>query len=124
VTDYLTQVSLYNLDKNAGEDVFQGATPNQTELKSAYNIGNYDISKNSDGTYTLGAPNDGSGFSTGSSNSLNYASKNIARIKTNPYKPSYFTRNPKLYVKRHGSVKVAKAGKPKTLKVTAVKGTL
>lgn len=43
--DYFSATSEYELANSAGQDKYQGATPSQTELKSAYNLGNYDIAK-------------------------------------------------------------------------------
>lgn len=51
--NYLAQVSLFDLEKNAAVDQLQGNKPNQTELKSAYNLGKYDIAKGSDGLFSI-----------------------------------------------------------------------
>ena len=45
VQDYLTNVSEYELANSAGSDKYAGAVPSQTELKSAYSLGQYDIAK-------------------------------------------------------------------------------
>lgn len=138
ITSYLTQVSLYNLDKNAGKDVFQGNTPDQEELKSAYGLGNYDINKNSDGTYTLtngntaggsGGSYGGTGYSSSGSSgysngsSINYTAQKINDINTAHKVPGISAKHT-VSIRKPGKAKVGKLSKPKTLKVTAPKGTL
>lgn len=135
ITSYFTQTALYNLDKNAGEDVFQGSKPDQEELKSTYTLGNYDVMKNSDGTYTLGAnpeggSSGGSGYNPvglqGYSMSNASVGRAISKATNKPYYAGAVAKPAKyLKVQRYGGkAKVAKVGKPKTLKATAVKGTL
>lgn len=51
--DYYSKVSEYELANSAGSDKYVGSTPSQEELKSAYSLGQYDISKASDGTYSI-----------------------------------------------------------------------
>lgn len=135
VTSYLTQVSLYNLDKNAAQDQYKGATPNQQELKSAYGLGNYDITKNSDGTYSLSSGNTagGSGGSYGGTgytggpgttnlftHSVKGAQIGIAGIRT-AGSGLHFNTKSTVRVKSRGGAKVAKLGKPKTLNLKASK---
>lgn len=68
---YYTQTSLQSLVKNAALDQFQGADANQQLLKSIYNLGQYDVGKNTDGTFAL---NPTSSSSSSSSSYTPYSS--------------------------------------------------
>jgi hypothetical protein len=70
IQDYYTKTSAYQLATNAGAAKYDGAGLNQTALKAAYDLGQYDIVKNDDGTYSLGS----SGSSGSSSSSKSFAS--------------------------------------------------
>lgn len=135
VSDYFTKASLYGLESEASLDQFKGNSPSQKELKGIYNVGNYDVTKNSDGTYTLGANPAGGSSGSGGGNpvglqgySMSNASVGRAISKaTNKYHSAGAVAKPAKYLKVQrygGKAKVAKVGKPKTLKATAVKGTL
>jgi len=60
MTDYYTQASMSSLIKNAALAQFKGSDVNQKLLKAIYNLGQYDVGKNSDGTYSLGGSSGGS----------------------------------------------------------------
>jgi uncharacterized membrane protein YgcG len=71
---YYTQASLYSLVKSAAADELSGkAGSDQKFLKAAYDLGQYDIVKNSDGSYSLGSSTGSSGSSSGGSGSSGYS---------------------------------------------------
>jgi hypothetical protein len=73
ISNFYTQASLYSLVKEAAVDQLSGnAAGDQKLLKAAYSLGQYDIAKNKDGSYSLGSSyssSSGSGSSSGYSKS-------------------------------------------------------
>lgn len=55
MTKYFTSASLYGLDKEAAQAQFKDTEMSQKGLKDLYNLGQYDVVKNADGTYALGS---------------------------------------------------------------------
>lgn len=90
MTDFYTQASLQSLIKNAAVDQFQGSQPDQQLLKSIYSLGQYDVTKGSNGVYALGgsAGNSVGGSSSGysSSSSSSNAAYKDARYLSNASK--------------------------------------
>jgi hypothetical protein len=85
VTDYFTQVSLYGLEGEAALDRFQGNSPSQKELKDIYNLGNYDVVKNNDGSYSLGSAFGSSNSNYGTGSKYNdYGFKNLSGYYSTP----------------------------------------
>lgn len=88
VQNYLANVSEYDLANSAGQDKYQGATPSQQELKSAYSLGKYDIAKDkTTGVYSINpssvstasyAGSGGGSGGGGSSKSASYAQNRAA----------------------------------------------
>lgn len=75
MTDYYTQASLYSVLKDASADELAGnAAGDQKFLKAAYSLGQYDITKNADGTYSIGSGTSGTSGSSGSSSSSSSSS--------------------------------------------------
>lgn len=104
VTNFYTRSSLYNLVKQAAAEQLNGdAAGNQKLLKAAYSLGQFDIAKNSDGTYSLGT-----GGSSGSSGS---SSKNFSYNN----KPSTFNQN-------RATIKLSSGGKVSTPTLSVPKG--
>lgn len=56
VSAYMQASSAYELAKNAALAQLQGNQLNQQALKAAYELGNYDMAKNPNGTYALSSP--------------------------------------------------------------------
>lgn len=69
MTDYYTKTSAYQLAANAGAAKYDGAELNQAALKAAYDLGQYDIVKNTDGSYAFGKGGTSSGTSSSSTGS-------------------------------------------------------
>lgn len=111
MSDYYTQASLYGLNKEAGQAQFQDTGPSQKYLKDAYGLGQYDIVKNPDGTYSLGSSysSNGSGGSGGYSSS-GHVSRTAAELQ-NPYFDA-------VDIGAGGKPSIGKAAKPKVSKVT------
>lgn len=100
MNDYFTQVTMYNLLKSASVDAISGEPVSQKLLKSAYDLGKYDIIKNADGSFSLGdSYSSGSGFGSKSS----HLKKPRFRVQK-----TYAKRMPKFYVK-HVHMKVKHA---------------
>lgn len=89
VQDYLTNVSQYELANSAGSDRYQGATPSQEELKSAYGLGQYDITKGTNPSgQTVYSINPAQAYqqnsgSYGSSSSFDTAGYETAKLERN-----------------------------------------
>lgn len=129
IQNYFTNVAEFDLANSAGADKYQGATPSQKELKSAYSLGKYSIYKAPDGTYSI---NPQAAFAAGnagnaafSAQSKQYAKNRAARnymntvnrqgrvhLRTNAQNKRAATRGLRLRTK---SVKVAR---PKTAKLS------
>lgn len=135
ITGGLANTAIYNISKEGAKNLYQGEQPSQKLLKNVYNAGKYDVTKNSDGTYSLGTVSGGGGssyqsnFSSagGTGNLFPHSAKSvglgIASIHT-AHKPSYFNTRASVKARGRGKVKLTKTSKPKTLKVASVKGTL
>jgi hypothetical protein len=135
VTDYFTNVALYGLEGEAATDRFVGNNPSQKELKDIYNLGNYDVQKNADGTYSLGSSTTGS-----NSSSYNYGIKNLGGYYASPSSVARGVAGVTKYaIREPSSIRYAKVTrgmrrnfsrvgphkvKSKTLKAKAVKGTI
>jgi len=137
VQNYLANVSEYELANSAGADKYQGATPSQQELKSAYNLGNYDIVKNKGGTFSIdpqaaSAANNaatGASFSSSKQAAQNRATGRYFRREMKFHEKSQPTagKNRRVLLRVHNKptktvrIKGAKTG---SLRITANKATL
>lgn len=115
--NYYAQSAMWQLANNAGQGKYEGSELNQKALKAAYNLGQYDIFKTPDGTYTINpsasyAASSGGGkggygrtkkFATGASK-VTSGKKRTARIRV---------RKSRVSIKKGGSNKLASVGKIK-----------
>lgn len=106
--NYYAATAAYQLANNAGKAKFEGTDLNQAALKAAYSLGQYDIKKNGDGTYTIDPQAvsadryggyGGSGGSGGSGKGVN------------PYKYAVSLNAGKVSLKGKIKVPIAKASK-------------
>lgn len=66
ITNYYTNADVYSVIKNVAKAQYKGTNLNSQALKGIANLGNYDVVKNADGTYSLSSGG-GGGSSEGSS---------------------------------------------------------
>lgn len=123
--DYFTNEALYQVYQNAAQGKF-GDAPNQQLLKAAYSLGQYDIIKNPDGTYSLGDSYEGGdsgGYSSGyGSGSGGYVDYNEIKYLGNPDRLRI--QAPSGKIKKANSVSLTKGiGTAKKFKVKQVKLT-
>jgi hypothetical protein len=110
VAQYLTDASVYGLEKSAGQAAFEGKGFDQSGLKDIYSLGNYDISKTkmTDGTsqYALsGTP----GYNAGQTSSGVAASFKSSRSSKGSSALGRMAKASLRRSVRKGSVKIGKA---------------